>query len=523
MIRAFQILLNIVAALFLLATVTLIIMERTWRDPYPATPKDYFLYGSTGTELMPLPVFQILPDLFPDQFQPGGPEAGDWIDQFGFVRGEPQVNHGLPVGVCVSHYRPKSGAPSPVAFVGFNCAVCHTATIRHSNNDPGVVVYGMGNPNIDLVAFGDAIKTAILDEKRLTTKTIASTYKAKYGAQIEPLDRLMIFLWLNQVRPALRAQLAMRNWPFSGKDLRNADLFPSGPGRNEPMKETVRFLIGQTPVPDGGSSKIPCLYNQEHRHWAQFDGALGDPITRNSLAALGVGASVYNLRVPGILNTIRESYTYIKPLSGPKYSEVFRDPQFAINQTMAEHGRDTYLRSCSSCHGSPGAATGDWTAGKLQGQVISASSVGTDSARVSFRWYPDMADLIYNFFPPGHPLKPQRSDLRPNPGDPHGYITAPIESVFSRAPYLHNGSVPTLAELINLKPRRSLFFKGANLYDPVDVGILVRDNPDTTHYFRFDTQLYGNSNRGHDYPWAYKGPGWDEGTLKDLLEYLKTL
>ena len=41
--------------------------------------------------------------------------------------------------------------------------------------------------------------------------------------------------------------------------------------------------------------------------------------------------------------------------------------------------------------------------------------------------------------------------------------------------------------------------------------------------FRYDTQVYGNGNRGHDYPWPYKGKGWNENELKDLLEYLKTL
>src|SRR5205807_391322 len=105
--------------------------------------------------------------------------------------------------------------------------------------------------------------------------------------------------------------------PFSGATLRDSLIMTSGPSRNQPMKETVRFLLNRTPTPDGGSSKIPPVYLQAHRHWAQFDGSVGDPLTRNSLAALGVGATIENLRVPGILSTIREAYQFVSTLRGP--------------------------------------------------------------------------------------------------------------------------------------------------------------------------------------------------------------
>jgi hypothetical protein len=142
-----------------------------------------------------------------------------------------------------------------------------------------------------------------------------------------------------------------------------------------------------------------------------------------------------------------------------------------------------------------------------------------DPARVKIRFYDRLARLIFEYFPDGHPLKPKRDDLRAT----HGYITAPIESVFSRAPFLHNASVPTLAELINLKPRRNVFYRGRSRYDPVDVGIVVAERPDAKAYYRYDATQRGNWNGGHDYPWEYRGPGWDAEALKDLLEYLKTL
>ena len=166
MIRALQIAAITLTSVFLAAVVGFVLMEKTWVGKEPDTPEGHFLYGSTGTELMPLPVFQVLPDIFPDQFQSAGKQAGDWVDQFGFVRGKEGVNEGLPLGMNVSYYRPKSGAPSPVLFVGFNCAACHTAKIRRFPGDEGMTVYGMGNPAIDLVAFGEAVKSSLLDEQR---------------------------------------------------------------------------------------------------------------------------------------------------------------------------------------------------------------------------------------------------------------------------------------------------------------------------------------------------------------------
>src|SRR5690606_12051291 len=106
-------------ALLLSASLLLVAVEPSWSKPLPLSPEAAFLHGSSGTEIMPLPVFQVLPELFPDQFQPAGPDAGDWIDQFGFTRGRGEVDGGLPLGFAVTHHRPRSGAPSPVPFVGF--------------------------------------------------------------------------------------------------------------------------------------------------------------------------------------------------------------------------------------------------------------------------------------------------------------------------------------------------------------------------------------------------------------------
>ena len=187
-----------------------------------------------------------------------------------------------------------------------------------------------------------------------------------------------------------------------------------------------------------------------------------------------------------------------------------------------ERGRDVYMQYCTACHGYPDSDSDGWVKGERQGEVVPHEELETDPERVTFRYYDVVADDIYDHFPGGHPLRPPRESLRPGPlGTTRGYINAPLESVFTRAPYLHNASALTMAELLNLKPRRDVFYRGDNMYDPEDMGLISPSQPDDSHYYEFDTTKQGNSNKGHDYPWPYRGPGWDADALEDLLEYLK--
>ena len=109
-------------------------------------------------------------------------------------------------------------------------------------------------------------------------------------------------------------------------------------------------------------------------------------------------------------------------------------------------------------------------------------------------------------FPAKHPFHFPRDKIRPEPGQENnlairGYVNSPMDGIFLRGPYLHNASVLTLAGTINLKKRRDVFYRGRNDYDPVDVGFLSPDAPNRNSYFKFDTSMRGNSNKGHDYPW----------------------
>jgi mono/diheme cytochrome c family protein len=107
------------------------------------------------------------------------------------------------------------------------------------------------------------------------------------------------------------------------------------------------------------------------------------------------------------------------------------------------------------------------------------------------------------------------------PGEPHAYEARVLHGIWATAPYLHNGSVPNLWELLTPPAQRTPFFMvGSKKYDPRNVGYAADDSP-----FK-DGKLVvgagadpGNSNSGHDF-----------GTTKltdeekwQLIEYLKQL
>jgi hypothetical protein len=115
---------------------------------------------------------------------------------------------------------------------------------------------------------------------------------------------------------------------------------------------------------------------------------------------------------------------------------------------------------------------------------------------------------------------------------PH-YRARPLDGVWATAPYLHNGSVPTLQDM--LKPqheRPTVFCVGSRQFDPVKVGLAEMPGG-CGAYTRFDVDALGSSNLGHSFegteadvkklPNGVIGRGLTQGERDALVEYLKTL
>ena len=119
---------------------------------------------------------------------------------------------------------------------------------------------------------------------------------------------------------------------------------------------------------------------------------------------------------------------------------------------------------------------------------------------------------------------------------PH-YRARPLDGVWATAPYLHNGSVPTLTDMLVPQDKRpKKFCVGSREFDPVHVGLVRKTNesdPCAAGLTDFDVSPLGNSNRGHSFegketnvrklPAGVVGPELSDDDRRSLVEYLKTL
>ena len=97
------------------------------------------------------------------------------------------------------------------------------------------------------------------------------------------------------------------------------------------------------------------------------------------------------------------------------------------------------------------------------------------------------------------------------------YEARPLNGIWATAPYLHNGSVPTLDALFRKAADRPMIFTvGTRAFDTRKVGLAEPPAPSTLP--KLDTTLSGNSNAGHEF-----GVSLSENERTWLIEYLKTL
>ncbi len=205
----------------------------------------------------------------------------------------------------------------------------------------------------------------------------------------------------------------------------------------------------------------------------------------------------------------KDIQAYILSLDAPKYP-------FPVDQPLAEHGRNLFTKKCSQCHGEYGK---DWT---YPNKVVPLAQIGTDANR--FNGLPVKLGEFYNesWFAKEKPegYKSLQSA---------GYQAPPLDGVWATAPYLHNGSVPTLYDMLNSKSRPKIFTRSFRTdeaaYDKKNVGWKVerfeaapkRDN-DFERRKIYDTTQPGRGNAGHTY-----GDSLTDDQRWAIIEYLKTL
>ena len=435
---------------------------------------DHFKYGSVGTEArvgLPYWIWRVLPTVFADKL-PNRP--GEGYERLGFMsEGAP---HGRPIGTSYRAGR--------VALVGLNCATCHVGSIRNAPGEPRRIVVGMPANQMDLQGYARFL-TACASDPRFNASTLIAAIR-KENPQFGFFQRLL-YRWfvIGRTRDGILGRARENAW----FDVRP----PQGPGRVDTFNPyKVLLKLGIEKDRTVGTVDLPSLWNQRPRQglWLHWDGNNDSVEERNKSAAIGAGATPDSLD----LDSMKRIEDWAMDFKAPEY------PRDRIDAALAERGAPIYKKECASCH--------EFGAERI-GQVTALADVGTDRERVdSFT-----AELATKMNTIGEGRTWRFSHFRKT----DGYANMPLDGIWLRAPYLHNGSVPNLRALLNPDQRPAEFYRAYDVYDWTNVGFVSSGPEAEREGVRFSTSERGNGNAGHVY-----GAALSADEKNALLEYLKT-
>lgn len=516
-----------------------------------ADERQKYYYDPQGSSLMPYDWFLALEQPFNNK--PFNDDA--YIRSFGYLPNAKNDSNpdGLPVGFAKSV---RDGKP----LMGLTCAACHTGQFSYQGKSVRIDG-GSGLP--DIMGFQDAIVDALKQTIHRQSKWTRFS-KSILGPKLQPQKSQAL------KEEALSLLAELEDW-----SARNRPAYPGGFGRWDAMHVAFNDVTAvalntpenfRTPI---APASYPCLWLTNDLDNVLWNGSVHSTVSR------GIGESVI---VFGKL-TLDKNLQFHSSVSIPELDNMYdaltalKAPQWPeeilgnIDQDKAARGAEIYAQQgCAKCHANkpPYPLTEPNVHGKqfIQTPNTPLEEIGTDPvyaagflSRTAIQSIsaPLFKGTIYEksetmpaaiLFLEGLAVftETQFAEMKATPkqildysGDREpvqvpmtpealdatikalsGYKSQPMPGVWSTAPYLHNGSVSSLYELL-LPPeqRAKTFFVGSREFDPKSVGYKSAEAP---NLFRFDTSIPGNSNAGHEY-----GTQLTDEERWDLVEYLKTL
>ena len=374
-------------------------------------------------------------------------------------------------------------------------------TWRQSEGATQHVVPGMPSNNLDLYRFIRFVLGAAGDQ-RLAPDNLMAAMKAA-GAKFSPIDEMV---WRFYVIPRVREGLVARASRLQQFILEQP---PWGPGRVDtfnPYKlgEIKVKLQALAPYELYGASDFPSIFLQKPREGMQlhWDGNNTSLAERNLSAAIGAGVTPATVDHASVDRVAR----WLGDLRPPPSPHV-------VDAAAAQRGRALYMTNCASCHGHH--TNGQYVfEGAALGKVDPNSRLGADPGRLDsytaeFRTH-QLSELFagtryrFKYF--------TKTD---------GYANLPLDGLWLRGPYMHNGSVPTLRALLSPPAERpAAYVRGSDVIDGVNGGFIsppCEPGRPLPSGFCYDTRQPGNGNGGHTY-----GTSLAPAEKADLLAYLLT-
>ena len=509
--------------------------------------------------------------------------APEYLARFGFLidpsqRPTPNNPGNLPVGFA-RHQNPGSQDE----FLDITCAACHTGELRFNGQavriDGGSAQHVLPSsvPTLRGGSFGQALVASLTSTyynpwkfERFARNVLGQDYDARHQQLRKDfkvsLDTFLKVAWNDTHR----------------------GLYPTeeGPGRTDAFGRIANASFGDAISPANyrvanAPVDYPQLWDMWTFDWVQWNGSAQQPMARNIGEALGVGATLNFFDANGQplkgddrypssvrlrdLHLIEQTLQRLKPPAWPE------DLLGAIDKPQAAKGRELFTENCAGCHVPRSVQSdGRWV---QHLKMLPVEFIGTDPGAANniadhrfdltaLQWDPaELAQLDVQL----QPTPTESLDLsklssakglayvtafvgnrayreaniptaeRPDMdgfGLPIGvrelraYKARPLAGVWATAPFLHNGSVPSIYQLLSPQDERATtFYKGTFEYDPRHLGYRTEA---FTNGFMFDTRITGNHNSGHEFRAGKRGNGVIGRLLQPeerwaLLEYLKVL
>ncbi|MBL8954056.1 MAG: hypothetical protein JNK82_24985 [Myxococcaceae bacterium] len=352
-----------------------------------------------------------------------------------------------------------------------NCLLCHAGTLR------GHVVLGLGNSHVDAQLPVDA---TLIDEKKLDALEPTNEEREVFEAWKQ--YQLGVLPYSRATTPGTIAALYFTGYFFAH---RRADTLE---WVDEPL-----YPMLETPPPE---TDVPAWWLLKKKSCLYYGCELTGDFTRSLMQFMTVpGNSGADIREAEA--DFADVLAYLNTLEPPRYPG-------RINATLAAQGQQVFEDHCDGCHGTYGERP------SYPNKVISLKKVGTDPARSEFMHTLQFAKHY------GETWYGEKSKLEAT----DGYLAPPLDGIWATAPYLHNGSVPTLDAVLDPSLRPTFFVRSrdSTTYDLGRVGweyevVSNGQSPDT-----YDTTRYGKGNQGHTF-----GAVLTPLERRQVLEYLKTL
>lgn len=487
-----------------------------------ASGKEAFLNTPIAFNGVPAILFQLFPYVMPDL-------ANDTT--FNLFTGLSRLDDDdiLPRGMSLT--APPQG-PS-IQNVQFTCGTCHTGEITKGNGDTEILI-GAPSVNFDINGYrsflGSIVTHPAYTYENFKQALIQSPIGSLYGTQPENIAKEMfdraVFLGTENIPAQGQAlvggfkhkvltkgqvvQSTLGMFSYQG----DMTLLHSSPGHVEafgfatlafvPREELILDPYTALPKyfsPFPSVADIMSVWQQSERSEAQWDGNIRSKLHRNLGAELGVAGDP---RAVNFQNGI-DTTAFVENLPAPVYP-------FDVHMGKAAAGKLIYKFACASCHETE--------------KFMGVDEAGTEPGRARGLTPAARELLVQNLkaiCTDGSVEDCNAADediIVPRQENP-GYLALPLTGIWARAPYLHNGSVPTMYHLLVPESRPDMFYTGYTSYDEDNMGFSW-----TEGRYLYNTSQLGLSNVGHDDIEVFHN-GIDFGKhhffREALIEYLKTL